>query len=103
MGTSLWSSAMLQKETNQRSRIRYPFRLLSFVETAFSLSTDSRKAVVSYLRNYVKLGCLSIPRSNVVRLADRPDMSLAVYRERKATTQQQQQRETNFVTSCLLP
>ena len=33
---------------------------------------------------------LSLPRKSVVRLIDRPDMTLDVYRRRKATMQQQQ-------------
>ena len=36
------------------------------------------------------LGGLSLPRKNVVRLTDRPDMTLDVYRGRKTTMQQQQ-------------
>ena len=38
-----------------------------------------------------RLGGLSLPRKSVVRLTDRPDMTLDVYRGRKITTQQQQQ------------
>ena len=51
-------------------------------------------AVVSYWRKYVhevlinRLGGLSLPRKNVVRLTDRPDMTLDVYRGRKTTIQQ---------------
>ena len=37
-----------------------------------------------------RLGGLSLPRKSVVRLTDRPDMTLAVYHGRKTTTQQQQ-------------
>ena len=33
-------------------------------------------------------GRLSLPRKSVVRLTDRPDMTLAVYRGRKTTIQQ---------------
>ena len=33
-----------------------------------------------------RLGGLSLPRINVVRLTDRPDMTLDVYRGRKTTT-----------------
>ena len=46
---------------------------------------DSREAVVSYWRKYVhqvlvnRLGGLSLPRKSVVRLTDRPDMTLDVY------------------------
>ena len=40
-----------------------------------------------------RLGGLSLPRKNVVRLTDRPDMTLDVYRGRKTTTQQQQHNE----------
>ena len=35
-----------------------------------------------------RLGGLSLPRKSVVRLNDRPDMTLDVYRERKTTIQQ---------------
>ena len=37
-----------------------------------------------------RLGGLSIPRKSVVRLTDRPDMTLDVYRGRKTTMQKQQ-------------
>ena len=54
----------------------------------------SRRAVVSYWRKYVhevlvnRLVGLSLPRKSVVRLTDRPDMTLDVYRGRKTTVQQ---------------
>ena len=38
------------------------------------------------------LGGLSLPRKSVVRLTDRPDMTLDVYRGRKTKIQQQQQQ-----------
>ena len=38
-----------------------------------------------------RLGGLSLPRKSAVRLTDRPDMTLDVYRGRKTTMQQQQQ------------
>ena len=41
-----------------------------------------------------RLGGLSLPRKSVVRLTDRPDMTLDVYRGRKTTTQQEQQLHT---------
>ena len=50
--------------------------------------------MVSYWRKYVhevlvnRLGGLSLPRKSVVRLTDRPDMTLDVYRGRKTTIQQ---------------
>ena len=53
--------------------------------------------VISYWRKYVhevvvnRLGGLSLHRKSVVRLNDRPDMTLDVYRGRKTTIQQQQQ------------
>ena len=59
-------------------------------------SAFSRRAVVNYWRKYVhkvlvkRLGGLSLPRKSVVRLTDRPDMTLDVYRGRKTTNQQQQ-------------
>ena len=39
-----------------------------------------------------RLGGLSLSRKSVVRLTDRPDMTLDVYGGRKTTIQQQQQR-----------
>ena len=36
------------------------------------------------------LGSLSLSRKSEVRLTDHPDMTIAVYRGRKTTTQQQQ-------------
>ena len=36
-----------------------------------------------------RLGGLSLPRKSVVKLTDRPDMTLDVYRGRKTTMQQQ--------------
>ena len=38
-----------------------------------------------------RLGGLSLPKKSVVRLTDRPEMTLDVYRGRKTTNQQQQQ------------
>ena len=64
--------------------------------TFVSPSAFSRRAVVSYWRKYVhkalvnRLGGLSLPRKSVVRLTDRPDMTLDFYRGRKTTIQQQQ-------------
>ena len=43
-----------------------------------------------------RLGGLSLPRKSVVRLTDRPDMTLDVYRGRK--TSKQQQKKIPFVT-----
>ena len=37
-----------------------------------------------------RLGGLSLPRKSVVRLTERPDMTLDVYRGRKTTMQEQQ-------------
>ena len=42
------------------------------------------------------LGGLSLPRKSVVRLTDRPDMTLDVYRGRKTTIQQY----TNVCAVC---
>ena len=70
-------------------------RYLVWPHTLVSPSADSRGAVVSYWRKYVyevlvnRLGGLSLPRKSVVRLTDRPDMILDVYRGRKTTIQQQ--------------
>ena len=47
-----------------------------------------------------RLGGLSLPRKSVVRLTDRPDMTLDVYRGRKTTIQQQQYPETLVLLYC---
>ena len=71
---------------------RCSVRYLVWPQTFVSSSTDSRGAVVSYWQKYVhevlvnRLGGLSLPRKSVVTLNDRPDMTLDVYRGRKATT-----------------
>ena len=44
-----------------------------------------------------RLGGLSLPRKSVVRLTDRADMTLDVYRGRKTTMQQQQQIQCNVM------
>ena len=49
-----------------------------------------------------RLGGLSLPRKSVVRLTDRPDMTLDVYHGRKTTMQQQQQLHINLVELDLL-
>ena len=78
---------------SQGSWVRYPVWQHTFV----SPSAFSRRAVVSYWRKYEhevlvnRLGGLSLPRKSVVRLTDRPDMTLDVYWGRKTTIQQQQQ------------
>ena len=69
--------------------VRYPVWPYTFV----SPSSDSRRAVVSYWRKNVhevlvnRLGGLSLPRKSVVRVTDRPDMTIDVYRGRKTTIQ----------------
>ena len=47
-----------------------------------------------------RLGGLSLPRKSVVRLIDRPDMTLDVYRGHKTTMQQQQSNECLY-SVCL--
>ena len=85
-----------RKTTNQQQQqgswVRYPVWQHTFI----SPSAFSRRAVVSYWRKYVhevlvsRLGGLSLPRKSVVRLTDRPDMTLDVYHGHKTTVQQQQ-------------
>ena len=43
-----------------------------------------------------RLGGLSLPRKSVVRLTDRPDMTLDVYRGRKTTIQQTENTANPF-------
>ena len=49
-----------------------------------------------------RLGGLSLPRKSVVRLTDRPDMTLDVYRGRNTTMQQQQQYKRHCVFNFML-
>ena len=69
-----------------------------------SPSAFSRRAVVSYWRKYVhkvlvnRLGGLSLPRKSEVRLTDRPDMTLDVYRGRKITIQEYKNFKSDLVT-----
>ena len=46
-----------------------------------------------------RLGGLSLPRKSVVRLTDRPDMTLDVYRGRK-TTKQGQNENLPILSGC---
>ena len=48
-----------------------------------------------------RLGGLSLPRKSVVRLTDRPDMTLDVYRGRKTKLQQQQQFSVNHASLAI--
>ena len=48
-----------------------------------------------------RLGGLSLPRKSVVRLTDRPDMTLDVYHGRKTTMQQQQPKQPQRSRSIL--
>ena len=45
-----------------------------------------------------RLGGLSLPRKSVVRLTDRPDMTLDVYRGRKITIQHSPLQYNNEIT-----
>ena len=49
-----------------------------------------------------RLGRLSLPRKSVVRLTDRPDMTLDVYRGRKTAMQQQQNQVTTYIQVRLI-
>ena len=66
-------------------------------------SSDSSRAVVSYSRKYVhevlvnRLGGLSLPRKNVVRLTTHPDMTIDVYHGHKTTQQQQHTVELQWL------
>ena len=66
-----------------------------------------KKSSCQLLRKYVHevlvnhLGGLSLPRKSVVRLTDRPDMTLDVYRVHKTTIQQQNQKYKK--TCCFSP
>ena len=49
-----------------------------------------------------RLGGLSLPKKSVVKLTDRPDMTLDVYCGRKTTMQQQQQKQVGSLQLKLL-
>ena len=49
-----------------------------------------------------RLGGLGLPRKSVVRLIDRSDMTLDVYRGRK-TTMQQQQNSSHLSSTVVMP
>ena len=88
--------------------------MLPLTYTFVSHSAFSRRAVVSHWRKYVhevlvnRLGGLSLPRKSVVRLTDRPDMTLDVYCGRKTTKQHEEilsqgvAMQFSFLQSCLL-
>ena len=71
---------------------------LAYESGALPIALRGPRAVVSYWRKYVHevlnnlLGGPRLPRKSVVRLTDRPDITLVVYRGRKAKIQQQQQQ-----------
>ena len=48
-----------------------------------------------------RLGGLSLPRKSVVRLTDRPDMTLDVYRGRKTTIQKKKKKNVTDSTDIL--
>ena len=48
-----------------------------------------------------RLGGLSLPRKSVVRLTDRPDMTLDVYRGRKTTIQHLIGNQCKEIKTCL--
>ena len=48
-----------------------------------------------------RLGGLNLPRKSVVRLTDRPDLTLDVYRGRKTPMQQQQQINKQYIAHRL--
>ena len=48
-----------------------------------------------------RLGGLSLPRKSVVRLTDRPDMTLDVYRGRKTTKQQQTTTNSDHLSDLI--
>ena len=85
-----------QQKTLQHGGFHLIFTISSYPvwqHTSVSPSAFSRRAVVSYWRKYVhkvlvnRVGGLNLPRKSVVRLTDRPIMTLDVYRGRKTTIQ----------------
>ena len=87
--------AVAQLLTLSHMRLKSDPYIPVWPHTFGSPTADSRGAVVSYWQKYVhkvlvnRLGGLSLPRKSVVRLTDRPYMTLDVYCGCKTTTQQQ--------------
>ena len=70
------------------------YRISSAIrQSFFSFQNNPKNLDPSYKMDLDLWDCLglSLPRKSVVRLTDRPDMTLDVYRGRKTTMQQQQQ------------
>ena len=57
----------------------------------FSFRWFKKDSMFVHLVQVNRLGGLSLPRNNVVRVTDRPDRTIAVYRGCKATNRHQQQ------------
>ena len=57
---------------------------------------------MKYLILVHRLGGLSLPRNNVVRLTDHPDMTVNYYHGRKATKQREQQYGGSCIDAPLL-
>ena len=66
---------------------------MPWYRTLSSATAHGRRAIVRKWRKYVhlvlvnRLGGLSLPMNSEVRLTDRPDMTIAIYRGRKPSTQ----------------
>ena len=80
VGRQTRKSGVLGSIPGLATYFRFSFRLFK---------KGSRQLLAKVLVN--RLGGLSLPRKSVVRLTDRPAMTLDVYRGRKTTIQQQQQ------------
>ena len=85
----------INKSTNQQ---HFTIHMILFASAsdynAFGIiKINPKTSTFLYWRKYVhevlvnRLGGLSLPRKSVVRLTDRPDMTLDVYRGRKTTVQ----------------
>ena len=77
----------LHFDKHQKHEIPRSGNILSFLLPLFQegqLSVTGKSMCTKY-----RLGGLSLPRKSVVRLTDRPDMTLDVYRGQKTTIQQQ--------------
>ena len=64
--------------------------LATYFRFSFRFFKGSCQFLAKVCARSTGLGGLSLPRKSVVRLTDRPDMTLDIYRRRKTTMQQQQ-------------
>ena len=104
---SAFGARSLSSISYRQKKIPLVHVLRRYEHTFVSPSAFSRRTVVSYWRKYVHevlvnhLGGLSLPRKSVVRLTDRPDMTLDVYSGRKTTYNNNNNEDMSIKNKCV--